>query len=195
MTAAVVDWLGLSQRPFRERFAWPAAPIWARDRLTGLTTIATLDELAQVVEGLPSLAAEPLEVGFLDLAGFGAWNTRFGQTRGDELMAVLGRSLAEIPDVLAVRIGGDEFTILGRPGASDVVSRMDAWRHAWPTRLADASMPATVAPRIIVGRAGPVPWAICGAGSASGSVPQGRGAHAAPDGRACLARALTVFAG
>ncbi len=152
LTNAVLDWLDLAGRSFPDRFTWPSAPVWARDRLTGLTTVATLDELGHVFDGLPRLAAESIEVAFLDLAGFGEWNNAYGQSKGDELLTVLGRSLLEIDGVLPVRIGGDEFLILGKPGARGLSGRLDTWRHAWPERLAEASMPAAVAPRVLVGR-------------------------------------------
>jgi hypothetical protein len=59
LTAAIVDWLERAERPFAQCFGWPSAPIWARDRLTGLTTVATLDELCYVFEGFPSLGMLP----------------------------------------------------------------------------------------------------------------------------------------
>jgi GGDEF domain-containing protein len=151
LTAAVVDWLEAARRPFQDRFSWPSTPVWARDRLTGLTTVATLDEFAHVLAGLDSLAAEPLDLAFLDLAGFREWNTAYGQSNGDALLGVLGRTLLDIPRVLPVRIGGDEFLILAKPGASDLADLLDDWRSTWPSRLAEAEMPASVAPRILVG--------------------------------------------
>ena len=57
LTHAVSDWLELAERPFPERFSWPEAPIWARDRLTGLTTMAILDELETVLAEVPALGA------------------------------------------------------------------------------------------------------------------------------------------
>ncbi len=157
LTAAIADWLETSQRPFAARFAWPSAPIWARDRLSGLTTLATLEELELILGGLPALAAQPIEAAFIDLAGFGAWNTTHGQVRGDAVIECLGRALGELPGVLAVRIGGDEFIILGRPGgrSDQVAATLERWRRAWPERLAQIDA-AGVAPRIVVvaGRAG-----------------------------------------
>jgi len=153
LTAAVVDWLALADRPFPDRFAWPSAPVWTRDRLTGLTTVATLDELGHVLDGLPSLGALPMEAAFVDLAGFGQWNNEHGQARGDELMGVLGMALRELPDVLAVRIGGDEFLILGKPGATGLDVVMSDWRASWPACLDAAGMPAVVSPRVVIGEA------------------------------------------
>lgn len=153
LTAAILDWLEASERPFPDRFTWPSAPVWARDRLTGLTTVATLDELGSVFEGLPSLGAEPVEAAFLDLAGFGNWNNAHGQARGDELMSLLGASLLEIAQVLPVRIGGDEFLILAKPGSTGLAATLDAWRSRWPATMTSAGMPSSVAPRIVVDRA------------------------------------------
>ncbi len=151
LTSAVIDWLELAAMPFSQRFAWPLAPIWARDRLTGLTTMATLDELEQVLGRVPGLGDQTMEVAFLDLAQFGKWNTDHGQMRGDELLDVLGGSLRRLDGVLAVRIGGDEFLLLGKPSAIDLAERLEAWRQAWPLILQDSGMPTYVAPRILHG--------------------------------------------
>ncbi len=152
LTAAVLDWLDLVARPFPDRFSWPSTPVWVRDRLTGLTTVAALDELGTVFEGLPSLGRQAIEVAFLDLAGFGRWNSEHGQSRGDDLMQVLGSSLMEIPGCLPVRIGGDEFIVLGKPGATGLVGILDRWRAGWPATLAASAMPASVAPRVVASR-------------------------------------------
>jgi GGDEF domain-containing protein len=153
LTAAVMDWLELAVQPFAERFTWPSAPVWARDRLTGLTTVATLDELASVFEGLAPLAAQRVEGAFLDLAGFGNWNTAHGQSRGDDLLGVLGSTLLDLPGVLPVRVGGDEFIILAKPGGSGLRATLDSWRATWPAQLDAANMPAAVAPRIVLSAA------------------------------------------
>lgn len=152
LTSAVLGWLDLAERPFPGRFTWPSAPVWARDRLTGLTTVATLDEVGHVLEALPGLAGEPMEVAFLDLAGFGEWNTAHGQDRGDAVMAALGQTLLDIEGVLPVRIGGDEFVVLGKPGATSLPATMKLWCEKWPAALEAASLPANVSPRVIVGR-------------------------------------------
>jgi hypothetical protein len=153
LTSAVVGWLDRSSMPFSERFQWPTSPVWARDRLTGLTTMATLDEIAVVLEGLPALGGQQLDVAFLDLAGFGTWNSLHGQARGDDVLRLLGSALGGLPGCLPVRIGGDEFLILGKPGDDGLVRALDTWRAAWPGTLAAGDIPAAVAPRILVGRA------------------------------------------
>jgi hypothetical protein len=151
LTASILDWIALAALPFAERFSWPSAPIWARDRLTGLTTVATLDELGHVLEGMPSLGALDIEAAFLDLADFGKWNNTHGQSRGDELMGVLGASLRGLSETLAVRLGGDEFLILGKPGAVGLEAAIDDWRSRWPATVAVAGLPGSVAPRVVIG--------------------------------------------
>jgi GGDEF domain-containing protein len=151
LTAAVADFLAASELPFAARFRWPAAPIWARDRLSGLTTLASLEELELILGGLTGLARQPIEAAFVDLAGFGAWNTAHGQVRGDEVIKRLGEALGELPDALAVRIGGDEFILLGKPGGTSgqLAATLDRWRASWPADLARIDA-ANVAPRIVV---------------------------------------------
>ncbi len=151
LTAAVVNWLEQSRRPFWARFEWPSSPIWALDRLSRLTTIATLEELEVGLRRLPRLADQPVETAFLDLAGFRAWNSRHGQVRGDEVIKLLGRSLGDLPDVLSVRIGGDEILMIGKPAAPPrrLWQTLEAWRHGWPAQLAQIGAEG-VAPRIVV---------------------------------------------
>jgi GGDEF domain-containing protein len=153
LTAAVARWLRQAELPFTQRFDWPSAPIWARDRMTGLTTLAALEELAIAMGQLPRLADEPTQAAFLDLAGFRAFNSRHGsQDEGDRLLSVLGGALRDMPGVLPVRIGGDEMLILGKPGA-DIAATIEAWRMAWPGRLRAAGFTDPVAPRILIGSA------------------------------------------
>jgi hypothetical protein len=153
LTATVARWLRQAQLPFTHRFSWPTAPVWARDRMTGLTTFAAVEELAAVMGELPRLANERIDVAFLDLAGFRAFNSRHGsQDEGDRLLAVLGGALRDMPGVLPVRIGGDEMLILGKPGAG-IGDTIAAWRTAWPARLRAAGFTDPVAPRILIGTA------------------------------------------
>lgn len=157
LTAAVADWLEGSQRSFSDSFVWPVSPIWSRDRLSELPTLATLEELELALGGVASLARLPIEAAFVDLAGFGTWNTAHGQVRGDDVIALLGKSLDHLPDVYPVRIGGDEFMLLGQPGGRRglLASTLDQWRRKWPEQLRDVNA-SGVPPRIIVrsGRAG-----------------------------------------
>ena len=151
LTQAITGWLERIARPFSERFAWPSAPIWARDRLTGLTTMAILDELETVLAGVPGLAALPIEAAFLDLAGFGDFNSRQGQVAGDEVLATLGASLSDLDGVLPVRIGGDEFLLFGKPGAvsGSLAASLEPWRDQWAVAMAVDHPTECVAPRIV----------------------------------------------
>ena len=120
---------GQQSGPFHDRFTWPSAPIWSRDRLTGLTTIASLDELETVLAGMPRLGTLAVEAAFIDLAGFGLFNTRAGQARRvTKALALLGASLLEVPDILPTRLGGDEFLILAKPGAPGEISSSGTWK-------------------------------------------------------------------
>ncbi|HEX5396208.1 MAG TPA: hypothetical protein VFX74_03865 [Candidatus Limnocylindria bacterium] len=152
LTAAVARWLLYSERAFHERFTWPTTPVWTRDRMTGLTTLAGVDELVAVIGALPRLGDQPMEVAFLDLAGFRAFNKVHGsQAEGDRVLELLGGALRDLPGILPARIGGDEMLMLGKPG--DVIGpRIDAWRSAWPKRLRAAGVQEQVAPRILIGR-------------------------------------------
>ena len=97
----------------------------------------------------------PMDVAFLDLAGFRAFNKRHAsQDEGDRLMGVLGAALRDIPGILPARIGGDEMLLLGKPTAA-IGDAIAAWRAAWPARLRMAGFSDIVAPRILIGK-GPV---------------------------------------
>jgi GGDEF domain-containing protein len=154
LTAAVADWIERCGQPFASRFEWPTPPIWQRDRLSGLATIGTLEELEKAIVDLPRLGAQRHEVAFIDLAGFGDWNTRYGQAKGDDVIQLLGKTLSELPDTLAVRIGGDEILLLGKPGDQPERLRktVERWRHTWPDRLAGIDA-HSVAPRVLVSTA------------------------------------------
>jgi hypothetical protein len=151
LTRAIGAWLELAERPFPDRFSWPQAPIWARDRLTGLTTMAILDELETVLAAIPALGRQPIEVAFVDLAGFGGFNSRQGQVAGDEVLAMLGATFRELAGILPVRIGGDEFLLFGKPGwpAGRVAASLEPWRHAWAAAMATRNPGELVSPRVV----------------------------------------------
>jgi hypothetical protein len=73
------------------------------------------------------------------------------------VIALLGHSLAELDGAFAVRIGGDEFVLLGQPGGEPgrLAGLLDRWRKSWPVRLTEIGA-ANIAARIVVasGRAG-----------------------------------------
>jgi GGDEF domain-containing protein len=84
---------------------------------------------------LPRLGREEVDVAFLDLVDFGAWNNALGMERGDALLAALAAELRTIPGALAIRDGGDEFLVVGRPTAHGLVEQLETFRRAWPGRL------------------------------------------------------------
>lgn len=95
------------------------------DPLTGLPTRPALDRaLKEAVERQPSVA-----LAMLDVDGFEAINSQYGQEVGDRVLQALARLLTEaVPDG-AYRSGGDEFTLL-MPGHSleQAFLRMEALR-------------------------------------------------------------------
>lgn len=95
-----------------------------------------------------------IELGFIDLIGFRAFNNRYGQDAGDEVLRLFATQLKTIPLARAVRDGGDEFLVIGAPCreplAADLRAFMVAWKAAFHDRFG-AEVPG-VAPRIVVGR-------------------------------------------
>lgn len=118
LTAAIADWIQRAREPFEDRFRWPDLPVWSRDRLTGLPTLAVFDELCIALAGLAGLAETPVEMAFIDLAGFGDFNTAHGQDAGDAALAAYGRALAGLPHTITIRQGGDELLVIGTPTLS-----------------------------------------------------------------------------
>jgi GGDEF domain-containing protein len=152
LTGAVVEWLEAAARPFHERFRWPGFERASRDRRTRLPWWAAFgDVVVRTFERVPGLAGAPTEMAFIDLAGFGAFNTAYGQAAGDDVLRLLGSVLAAIPDSQPLRDGGDEFILLGTPTHDGLEGRLESFRAAWPAllrqRFPDAS---AVPPRIVV---------------------------------------------
>jgi GGDEF domain-containing protein len=152
LTAAVVDWLERARRPFVERFRWPGALKLDLDRRTQLPSYAWFADLARSVQEVPGLARAEWEIAFVDLAGFGKFNTDNGQAKGDEVIGAFGRALARIPACRAIRDGGDEFIVIGAPGDSSLLDRLDAFRASWLAEFVATfgSEPNPVRPRITV---------------------------------------------
>jgi GGDEF domain-containing protein len=151
LTGLVVEWLEDAARPFHERFRWPGFERSSRDRRTRLPWWAAFgDVLVRTFERVPGLASANVEMAFLDLAGFGAFNTANGQACGDEVLRVLGRALSQIPDCQALRDGGDEFILLGTPTHDGLEARLEAFRHAWPAIVREAFPDAPAVPARIV---------------------------------------------
>ena len=152
LTAAVVEWLERAARPFVERFRWPGALKLDLDRRTQLPSYAWFADLARSIQEVPGLARATWEIAFVDLAGFGKFNTDNGQAKGDEVIGAFGRALGRIPSTRAIRDGGDEFIVIGAPGDSNLLERLDAFRGMWLAEFIDTfgSEPNPVRPRITV---------------------------------------------
>lgn len=81
------------------------------DPLTGLRNRVAL---AEAFLALPRREEMLTCLQCFDLDGFKTVNDRFGHVAGDELLAAIGGRLQELqsPEVIAVRMGGDEFVVL-----------------------------------------------------------------------------------
>jgi GGDEF domain-containing protein len=121
-----------------------------RDRHTQIPGYGHFLDLDRVLGELP-VASEPIDVAFVDVAGFGAWNTAHGQVAGDEVLTLLAATLDEIPAARVIRDGGDEFLVIGAPRRDAMDSHLQSLLDAWPTRWAAAfgSLPI-VSPRMVV---------------------------------------------
>ncbi len=76
-----------------------------------------------------------MEVAFLDLAGFRAFNNAHGQDAGDAVLGELARALEGIPSTAVVRDGGDEFLVVGAPTRSGLSDALGRFLRAWPARF------------------------------------------------------------
>jgi diguanylate cyclase (GGDEF)-like protein len=86
-----------------------------RDPLTGLANRRVLDERIDYEIARHTRQDEPFVVLALDLDGFKAVNDRFGHEAGDEVLRATAGALLEAVRAqdTVVRLGGDEFCILG----------------------------------------------------------------------------------
>jgi GGDEF domain-containing protein len=125
---AFVEWCA---RPFRERFRWPHLPGYMTDDKVGVPRYEAYLVDARLFARMPGLSAAPVEIGFLDMAGFGAWNTAHGQAAGDELLALLTSELRRLPESRTIRDGGDEFLVVGAPEATGLEDRLRAMFGRW----------------------------------------------------------------
>ena len=137
--------------PFATRFGWPQLAAQQRDRRTQLPFLGYLTDLQRLYAEIGSLGDAAVEMAFLDLAGFGEWNNRFGMAAGDEVLRFLADELKQISDAVAIRDGGDEFVIVGGPLGTGLADRMTEFRTDFPTRFrvrfgADSH---PVAPRVV----------------------------------------------
>ena len=152
LTAEVIEWLLRATGPVVARFRFPGALRLDLDRRTQLPTFAWFADLVRNVAEMPGLAATEWEIAFVDLAGFGSFNTEHGQARGDDVIGAFGRALARIPGSRAIRDGGDEFVVVGTPGQGGLYERLDTFRQTWlgEFRTTFGDMPRPVRPRITV---------------------------------------------
>ncbi|CAM3941660.1 Phytochrome-like protein cph2 [Pseudomonas reidholzensis] len=119
---AVFGWVVLRQ--LRERIAIERALHQAHqtlkdlaltDSLTGLGNRRRLDALFEAEVGRARRQGYPLALVMLDLDYFKAYNDRYGHLAGDQCLRRFGEVLRQAvkrPGDLAVRYGGEEFTLL-----------------------------------------------------------------------------------
>lgn len=152
LTSKVLSFLSRTTQPFAQRFRWPPCQGSELDPKTGLARFSYFVGLTELFSSLPGLSSCPLELGFLDLAKFKRFNDGYGQDEGDRVLRVLAEHLGQCPDTLTVRDGGDEYLILGSPGASGLEQRLNESREAWPAvfRREFGDEATVVAPRILI---------------------------------------------
>jgi len=153
LSARVVQLFATARRPFHERFQWPHVSDHMKDRKTALPAFAFFSELTELFGVFAGLSSAALDLAFIDLIGFRAFNNRFGQASGDEVLRAFAEELQRIPSVAVIRDGGDEFLVIGAPARAELGRDLDVFRKQWPARFRQrfgAEVPA-VAPRIVVG--------------------------------------------
>ncbi len=152
LTGAVAELLERARLPFPDRFRWPGALRLDLDRRTQIPTFAWFADLARSIQEVPGLAGMTWEIAFIDLAGFGLFNSALGQAKGDDVIGDFGRALTGIPGTRAIRDGGDEFVVIGTPGSSGLYERLEIFRKAWLGWFRDRYVGVTppVRPRILV---------------------------------------------
>jgi diguanylate cyclase (GGDEF)-like protein len=155
LSANIAAFAVAMQRPFSDRFRWPHCARSLLDQKTGLPFFAHFIDIANLLANLPGLAAAPIELAFIDLIGFRAFNNRFGQDAGDEVLQLFATELKTVPAARAIRDGGDEFLAIGAPSRRPLFEDLRAFMTAWKARFHarfGADVPAVV-PRVVVGRA------------------------------------------
>lgn len=154
LTARVVRFLEDAEKPFASRFRFPHVPQTNLDRKTGLPFFAHFDDVATLFSALAGLSKMDVELAFLDLAGFRAFNNAHGQDAGDAVLAEIAAALREdLHDAAVVRDGGDEYLVIGAPGRAGLADDLDAFRKRWPARFQKRFPDTTiVSARILVGK-------------------------------------------
>jgi GGDEF domain-containing protein len=149
LTIEILAWLRRSTLPFAARFAWPHLAVTNRDRRTGLPFYGYFADLERLFQAVPGLRDAPIDLAFIDLAGFGTFNNRFGMAKGDEVLRTFAQALARVPGSMAMRDGGDEFIVLGTPTGTGLPARMAGFRDEWATEFATTFGQGGVAPRVL----------------------------------------------
>jgi len=149
LTVEILAWLRRADRPFAERFRWPHLAVTNRDRRTGLPFYGYFADLERLFDAVPGLSRAPIDMAFIDLAGFGVFNHDFGMEGGDRVLRTFAQALARIPGSMAIRDGGDEFIVLGTPTEIGLPARMATFRNAWAVEFAETYGHGVVAPRIL----------------------------------------------
>lgn len=150
-TAEVLSLFDAAERGFSERFRWPRVPAGHRDRKTGLPSFAHFLELVELLSHVGTLATVATELAFIDLIGFRAFNNHHGQDLGDAVLEAFAEAIEELPGSRAIRDGGDEFLLVGAPGAEGLQTRLEGFLQTWPPRFrARFGDAAPVAPRVLV---------------------------------------------
>lgn len=155
LTGHIAALVCAASQPFSARFRWPHCGRSMMDQKTGIPFFAHFLDITNLLARLPGLAAASVELGFIDLIGFRAFNNRFGQDAGDEILRMFATELRTIPIARPIRDGGDEFLVVGAPGrqhlTADLAAFMTRWRRVFGARYGGDVQP--VLPRIVVGRA------------------------------------------
>jgi GGDEF domain-containing protein len=153
VTWEILQWEKRSRLPFPERFRWPQVSLPNLDRKLSIPNYAWYEQVADLFSSIPPLSGQSTTLAFVDLAGFGKFNNRFGQETGDAVLRKFSAHLAaSIPGGRPCRDGGDEFLVIGTPASSRLPDDLDGMRASWPGvfhKAFGADVPS-VAPRIVV---------------------------------------------
>ncbi len=153
LSAEIVELATDLARPFAERFRWPHCGRSSVDQKTRIPSFAYFLDLARLLASMPGLATADVELAFIDLIGFRAFNNRYGQDAGDDVLQEFAAELKTVPGARVVRDGGDEFLVIGAPTrralTGDLRAVMTSWKARFHTHFG-ADVPAVI-PRIVLG--------------------------------------------
>jgi GGDEF domain-containing protein len=154
LTAEVIALALALRQSFAARFRWPHCGRSLLDHKTGVPFFAHFIDIANLLASIPGLASSPIELAFIDLIGFRAFNNRYGQDAGDEVLRVFATQLKTVPIARAVRDGGDEFLVIGAPCRGPLTADLGPFMTAWKARFHErfGAEVRAVTPRIIVGQ-------------------------------------------